>query len=234
MNSTHKALRAWLGAAVATVALATQAFAAPVTNVTVTPSAGAVALSSQFHAQVAVSTDTIIGGADFFFSFDSTLLTLVGWTIDPDNALATNPGPLCGPAPGCDLSPTYAGGNTAEITITAGDTAAALSSQPGSFTLVDLLFTASNLGTSALNFADINNSANGYYGTFSPADGTPTAWNSNSISNGSVCVYDPVNDPNQTKCGGGGGSTQVPEPGTMALVAIALGGLTLRRKQPRG
>lgn len=214
MKRNHLALRALASIAVAATAFLSQAQAAPVLSISLTP-ASDVAFGGAVGVDIFVSglTDAM-GGYAFDLNYDSGRMLFGSFLADPD----TKMGDLANPA--LDISFGNAGAsvnfNVLAGFTSPGDEATLAGLQGGGFRLGHVDFTA----LSSAGFASFD--LTGY--SLSNYDGS-AAFRAVTATGARLCV-------------GPAGSTvpcdqNVPEPMSGLLVAVALGGLALARRQAK-
>lgn len=185
--------------------------------ISISPASEDVVFGDNVFVDVVVSglaPDESVGGASFFLSFDTSILTGVGFTLDPDATMGVID----------DLSGGFTGGTgspldiffLADITF---DHAALKLNQGASFTLATIQFQATGNGLTPLTL-----STAGPSGAFlSLADGF-TDLPATAV-NGDVCVIPAGTAPSCPR--------QSPEPGTMALLLVGFGAAVARRSAAR-
>lgn len=170
--------------------------------VSVSPVSQDIAVGGTATVDIVVSGLTDpTGGFSLTLGFDSSIVSGLSFLSDPDGKMGLAP---------LDLSGGFSG-NSLDLFFVAdaGETDLSLATSEGaSFTLATIKFTGLADGTSLLTLADV---------VLSSWDGSSTLAGV-TTSNGSICV-------------GTCGSTDVPEPGSMLLVATAMGVLGIRRRR---
>lgn len=165
-----------------------------------------VNVGDTFTIPVSVSGATDLQAFQFDLSYNNTILTAQSFTdigTDFETAATTGGGFLTG-ITGFLLTGVVSG---------VADSMSFSSTGLTDGVLADIVFKAIGVGTSSLTLTLVELTDDG-----SVLDSGFT------VANGSVCV----NPVGATPCGGGG--SQVPAPGTLALLAIGLGLLTWRRQ----
>ena len=154
---------------------------------------------------VSLGLGEVVGGVSLFLGFNPAILTGVSYTVDPDGAMGVSSG-------GFDMSGGFAGGSLDLYFLGSNP----LPAQGGGFRLATVSFLASGPGTTALTLSHAQPG-----GAFlSDANGNVLAA---TAVNGSVCV------------GPSCFPSQVPEPGTLALLGMGLAIAGYRhRKNRRG
>ncbi len=208
MTSVKKLFRVLTVALALTGAFAAQAQAA---IISVSPVSQTANIGDTVTADIIVSglaPDESVGGVSFLLSFNDTVLSGTGFTVDPDNLMGAE----------LDFSFGFTGGAGSPLDVffvaEGGlDHAALKALQGAGFRVASVSFLATANGLSPLNLAPA-----GPFGEFiSDADGFPIAAQA---QNGSVCV--------------GGVCPAAPEPGLMALLGAGLSAMVVRRKaRPR-
>lgn len=214
MREFAKALGACAVAALLVGVSAGTAAAAPV--IKLSPASTLIGLTTAFSVDIIVeglddASDEAVGGFSALLSFDDSLLSGVGYTVDPDGKMGAE----------TDLSFGFTGGAGSPLDLffvaEAGLDAAALSALQGTgFRLATISFTSGVLeGLSSLKLSVV-----GAGGTFlSDADGFELPA---TAEEGKVCVSRTL-----TPC-------TVPEPGLFSLVASGLvAGLAAARRRSR-
>jgi hypothetical protein len=205
MKRFQKVLRVLaMGVMVGTVAAQAEA-----ATISISPVSQDVMIGDPVFADVIVgdlAADESVGGVSFELSFNDSILSGVGFTVDPDDLMGAE----------FDLSFGFAGGagSPLDIFFLADenlDHAALKALQGNGFRVARIEFTAIANGLSGLNLG-----ASPSTGIFlSDAEGNELPTNSR---NGSVCV---------------GGNCRAPEPGLLALFGTAIGAMTVRRRRAR-
>lgn len=214
MSSSRKMFRVFtLAAALGLAAVAPSQAAI----ISISPSTQDVVFGDDVFVDIVVSglaPDESVGGASFFLSFDTSILTGVGFTLDPGATMGVID----------DFSAGFTGGTgspldiffLADITF---DHATLKANQGASFTLARIEFDATGNGLTALTL-----STAGPGGAFlSLADGVTDL--PATAQNGDVCVIPASTAPSCPR--------QTPEPGTMALLLVGLGAAVARRTTRR-
>lgn len=214
MKRNLRALGALASIAVAAATWVSPAQAFPVLSLALTPAAN-VAFGGAVGVDIFISGLTgAVGGYNFDLNYDSSRMMFGSFSADPD----TKMGDALNPA--LDLS----GGNTSPLVnfnvlsgfFLAADEVTLAGLQGTGFKLGHANFTAlSNAGFAAFSLVNVSLSA--YDGVTAIA---------NSATGGQLCVAAPGS---AAPCG----STNIPEPASALLVAAALGGLALSRRQSK-
>jgi hypothetical protein len=206
MKRFQKVLRVLaMGVMVGTIAAQAEA-----AIISISPVSQDANIGDSVFADVLVSdlaADESVGGVSFELSFNDSILSGVGYTVDPDDKMGAE----------FDLSFGFAGGagSPLDIFFIADDTlnhAALKALQADGFRVARIEFTAIANGLSGLNLAV--SPSTGIFLADSPGNELPT-----SGRNGSVCV--------------GGNCVQAPEPGLLALFGTAIGAMAARRRRAR-
>lgn len=213
MKRTNRAFAALAAIAVVAATFFSQAQAAPILRIEVTPATD-VAFGGAVGVDIYVDGLTeAVGGFAFDLDYDASRLSFGSFSADPDGKM----GDALNPA--LDLSLGNAGG-AVNFNVLAGfffpaDEAVLAALQGASFRLGHAQFSAlSNAGFASFTL-DLGLGALSDYDGFPIQGVTATA--------ARLCV----SSDGATACGG---SNDVPEPATALLLAAALGGLALSRK----
>ena len=205
MNRFQKVLRVLaMGVMVGTIAAQAEA-----ATISISPVSQDAVIGGSVFADVLVgdlAADESVGGVSFELSFNDSILSGVGYTVDPDDKMGAE----------FDLSFGFAGGagSPLDIFFIADDTldhAALKALQGDGFRVARIEFLAIANGLSGLNLAV--SPSTGIF--LADAAGAELPANSR---NGSVCV---------------GGNCTAPEPGLLALFGTAIGAMTVRRRRAR-
>jgi len=204
MKTISRTLRVLAATALATTVLLSQALASPI--VSISPVTQTIGVGGFATIDIIVSglTDPT-GGFALTLSFNNTILSGESFANDP------GPPPKMGASP-LDLSGGFSG-NTLDLFFVADMTeteASLAASEGGGFTLATVTFKGLVDGLSPLTLSNVVLST--WDGGL---NGGPATLAGVEAVNGSVCV------------GGNCG----PEPGSMLLVATALGALAIRRRK---
>ncbi len=203
MKHNFRALGALACIAVAAATFSSQAQAAPVLSISLTP-ATSVGFGGAVGADIFVSGLTgAVGGYYFDLNFDISRMTFNSFSVDPDAVMGLSP---------FDLSLGLAGGKVGigMLADLAADELTLAGQQGSGFKLGHVDFTALNNAGFA-NFSLSGFSLSTYDGSDLPVTATGAK----------LCVGTALCDNNN-----------VPEPTSALLVAAALGGLALTRRKP--
>ena len=219
MKSICKATRFLAVAGLAALLFASSAQATPI--ISVSPSTQNSTVGSTVTADIIVSglTTESIGAVSFLLSFDHSILSGTGYTVDPDNVMgvALDPGFN-------DLSHgfTSGGGSPLDVFYLADlsfpNNASLLASEGSGFRLATVNFLAVGAGLSPLNLA-ISPRTGVFFSNF---DGTAPLVTTS--ANGDVCVGAAAGVP--ANCS----TAAVPEPATFGLLATGVAALVRRRR----
>jgi len=202
MKTISRTLRVLAATALATTVLLSQALASPI--VSISPASQTIGVGGFATIDINVSglTDPT-GGFGLTLTFNNTILSGESYTNDPDVKMGASP---------LDLSGGFSG-NTLDLFFVADPTETEASlglSEGAGFRLATVTFKGLLDGLSPLTLSSV---------VLSNWNGDSTLEGVESV-NGSVCVGIP-----------GVPCTNAPEPGTLLLVASALGVLVLRRRK---
>ena len=202
MKTISRTLRVLAATALATTVLLSQALASPI--VSISPASQTIGVGGFATIDINVSglTDPT-GGFGLTLTFNNTILSGESYTNDPDVKMGASP---------LDLSGGFSG-NTLDLFFVADPTETEASlglSEGAGFRLATVTFKGLLDGLSPLTLSSV---------VLSNWNGDSTLAGVESV-NGSVCVGIP-----------GVPCTNAPEPGTLLLVASALGVLVLRRRK---
>lgn len=194
--------------AVTAVALGTLLPTAPAQAVTVSvsPASQTIGVGGLATVNIIVSGLTqALGGFEFDLGFNSTILSSVGFTPNPDNKMGAVP---------FDSSFGFTGGslNVFYLADQFATEAALAAAQGASFTLATVSFTGLAAGLSPLTLTrvDLSNFTGG--ATIAGVG----------VANGDICVV---------PAGTAGGCATVPEPGTLVLLTLGMLGMGLTRRR---
>jgi hypothetical protein len=209
MKTISRTLRMLAASALAATVLLSQAVASPI--VSISPGTQTIGVAGTATIDIIVSGLTqpadAVGGFSLALNYNNAILSGLSYTNDPDIKMGALP---------IDLSGGFIGGGVLYLDLffvaDPGETQASLAAaQGGSFRLATVSFTGLADGLSPLTLSDV---------ILSNWDGTATLDGVTS-QNGQVCVSST------------GAPCAVPEPGSVLLVATALGALAIRRRKPR-
>ena len=202
MKTISRTLRVLAATALATTVLLSQALASPIVSISPVTQTIGVGGFATIDINVSGLTDPT-GGFGLTLTFNNTILSGESYTNDPDVKMGASP---------LDLSGGFSG-NTLDLFFVADPTETEASlglSEGAGFRLATVTFKGLLDGLSPLTLSSV---------VLSNWNGDSTLEGVESV-NGSVCVGIP-----------GVPCTNAPEPGTLLLVASALGVLVLRRRK---
>jgi hypothetical protein len=210
MKTISRTLRVLAATALAATVLLSQAVASPI--VSISPVTQTIGVGGTATIDIIVSGLTqpadAVGGFSLALNYNNAILSGLSFANDPDGKMGALP---------LDLSGGFTGGGILYLDLffvaDALETQASLAASEGAgFRLATVSFTGLADGLSLLTLSDV---------VLSNWDGSATLAGVES-RNGEVCVSST-----------GAPCATVPEPGSILLVATALGALAIRRRKPR-
>jgi hypothetical protein len=168
MKSIRKMTRVWALVVMVAAGFATQAQAAPI--ISIDPTSTTVAVGGQFSIDIVVAgLSAPIGGFSLLLSFNPSIVSGVGYTVDPGGNFTS----------GTDWSFGFTGGAGSPLDLFfTGDP---VGGQPSSFTLATVTLQGDNPGQSGLNLSVVGPGGS----PLTDADGNDVGAD---FDNGSVCV----------------------------------------------